>query len=69
MTEKPLPLLIDLLAISPEGGVVLDPFMGSGSTGAAALSTGRKFIGVEMDNGYYEVACRRVFGGEKASFC
>ncbi|MFV0420849.1 DNA methyltransferase [Oleidesulfovibrio sp.] len=41
--------------------VVLDPFMGSGTTGKAALSTGRKFIGVELDKGYYNIACKRLF--------
>ncbi|MDK2956537.1 MAG: hypothetical protein PWQ57_2033 [Desulfovibrionales bacterium] len=60
MTEKPVPLLEDLLQIVPEGGTVLDPFAGSGATGAACLRTGRTFIGMEMCPGYYEIACERL---------
>lgn len=40
--------------------VVLDPFMGSGTTGVACVKLGRKFIGVEIDEGYFEIACRRI---------
>jgi DNA modification methylase len=39
---------------------VLDPFMGSGSTGVAALQTGRRFIGVEIDSAHFETACARI---------
>lgn len=39
---------------------MLDPFMGSGSTGVACVNTGRKFIGMELDPGYFEVAKRRI---------
>jgi DNA modification methylase len=46
------------------GGVVLDPFMGSGSTLAACLSAGRQGIGIEMDEGYYRIAHGRCFGGQ-----
>lgn len=46
--------------ITPPGGVVLDPFMGSGSTGKAALIEGFGFIGIELDTGYYEIAELRV---------
>jgi len=42
------------------GKVVLDPYMGSGSTGVACLTTGRKFIGIEIDPEYFEIACRRI---------
>lgn len=41
-------------------GVTLDPFMGSGSTGIACVSLGRPFIGVEIDEGYFDIACRRI---------
>ena len=52
--EKPVPLLRELLeATCPAGGLVLDPFMGSGSTGEAALSTGRRFVGIEKDAAYF----------------
>lgn len=42
------------------GRVVLDPYMGSGSTGVAALRTGRKFLGCEIDAEYFEAACNRI---------
>ena len=59
-TEKPVQLLEKLLAICPEGGTVLDPFMGSGSTGVACVNTGRSFAGMELDPGYFETAKRRI---------
>lgn len=55
---KPTALMADLLA--PCGASVLDPFMGSGSTGVAAVRTGRSFIGCEMDESYFDAACRRI---------
>jgi site-specific DNA-methyltransferase (adenine-specific) len=61
--QKPVALLrwlLDYLAV-PEGGLVLDPYCGSGSTGLACLRTGRRFIGVEIDPGYATVARRRIF--------
>ena len=39
---------------------VLDPFMGSGSTGVAAVKMGRSFIGIERDPSYFDIACRRI---------
>ncbi|MDH0348127.1 DNA-methyltransferase [Aeromonas dhakensis] len=60
-TVKPTELMRWLCRlITPLGGVVLDPFMGSGSTGKAALLEGFGFIGIEIDAGYYEIAERRV---------
>ena len=59
-TEKPVELLEKLLAICPESGLVLDPFMGSGSAGVACIKTKRHFIGVELDRGYFETAQRRI---------
>jgi DNA modification methylase len=49
---------------SNPGDVVLDPFMGSGTTGVAAMHTGRKFVGIEMDAGYFQIAKARI---EKAA--
>jgi site-specific DNA-methyltransferase (adenine-specific) len=43
-----------------EGATVLDPFMGSGTTGVACVQTGRNFIGMEIDPGYFEIARRRI---------
>lgn len=45
---------------SVEGETVLDPFMGSGTTGAACVRLGRKFIGIEMEPAYFEIACERI---------
>lgn len=41
-------------------GVVIDPYMGSGSTGVAAVVRGREFIGIEIDQRYFDVACERL---------
>ena len=44
----------------PKGGTVLDPFMGSGTTGVACVQTGRNFIGIEIDPNYYAIAEKRI---------
>jgi len=49
-----------LVQICPEGGTVLDPFTGSGSTGVAALREGRQFLGVELSSHYADVAESRL---------
>jgi site-specific DNA-methyltransferase (adenine-specific) len=59
-TEKPVPLMQSLVKIVPPGHVICDPFMGSGTTGVAAVQMGRKFIGVEMNREYFDIACRRI---------
>jgi site-specific DNA-methyltransferase (adenine-specific) len=48
------------LTKTPTGGVVLDPFMGSGTTGMAAVMEGRDFIGIEIDPDYFAIAERRI---------
>jgi len=48
------------LTKTPTGGTILDPFMGSGTTGVACVQTGRKFIGIEIDPGYFEIAKKRI---------
>lgn len=60
VTQKPLELLQMLVAIAPEAGLVLDPFAGSGTTGVAALLTGRRFIGIERTEEYAAIAARRL---------
>lgn len=45
---------------SDKGGVILDPFMGSGSTGKAALLEGFRFIGIELEPRYFDIACKRI---------
>lgn len=62
VTEKPLDVMIEIMAIVEKGGLVLDPFMGSGTTGVAAVKTGRKFVGVEIHERYFEIAARRIAG-------
>lgn len=44
---------------------VVDPFMGSGTTGVACVQLGRKFIGIEIDPGYFDIACERIFNAER----
>jgi DNA modification methylase len=43
-----------------ENDTILDPFMGSGTTGVACVQTGRNFIGIEIDKGYYDIAEKRI---------
>lgn len=62
-TEKPVPLLEYLIkTYTNEGDVVLDNCMGSGSTGVACVNTGRRFIGMELDKGCFEIARQRIEG-------
>lgn len=57
--EKPVGLLERLLAKMPPG-LICDPFMGSGSTGVACVKSGRPFIGCEIEERYFDIACRRI---------
>lgn len=61
-TQKPVALMDWCLrrAKVPDGGIVLDPFMGSGTTGVACIRRGVNFIGVEKDERYFEVALKRL---------
>ena len=60
-TQKPLPLMKQLVSLfSNEGQTVLDPFMGSGTTGVAAVQSGRDFIGIEMNPEHFASACKRI---------
>ena len=60
-TVKPIKLMKYLCRlVTPKGGTVLDPFMGSGSTGIAAKDEGFDFIGIEREKEYFEIAERRV---------
>ncbi len=59
--EKPVAMLSELVVAScPKDGTVLDPYMGSGSTGVSCHKTGRNFIGIELDQTYFEVAQKRI---------
>jgi DNA modification methylase len=57
-TEKPTDLMEQI--VSWTAGTVVDPCMGSGTTGVAAAKLGRKFIGIEIDPNYFEIACKRI---------
>lgn len=60
-TPKPPELMGQMIRCSTDvGATVLDPFMGSGSTGVAAVRGGRKFIGCEIDPKYFDIACKRI---------
>lgn len=62
LTGKPVGLLCDLLEVVKPGGLVLDPFLGGGTTAAACQETGRACIGIELSEEYFEVARRRLEG-------
>ena len=49
-----------LCEIVPVGHVICDPFMGSGTTGVACVNLGRKFVGIERERKYFDIACRRI---------
>jgi len=57
-TEKPVQLMWAMLRWT--SGLILDPFMGSGTTGVAAARLSRPFIGIEIDEGYFDIACKRI---------
>lgn len=67
-TQKPVALLADLVeTYTNEGDTVLDFTMGSGSTGVACAKTGRKFIGIELDDGYFKIAQDRIEQAQRAA--
>ena len=51
-------MLVDM--VTARNGVILDPFMGSGTTGVACANLGRKFIGIEIEEKYFDIACKRI---------
>ena len=60
-TQKSLTIMKEIISIhSNENQIILDPFMGSGTTGEAALLLGRKFIGIEKEKKYFEICKRRL---------
>lgn len=67
-TQKNVNMMKELiLRHSNEGDMVLDPYMGSGSTGVACVSTNRRFIGVELDETYYGIAKQRIAAAEQGA--
>ena len=66
-TVKPTDLMRYLCRlVTPPNGVVLDPFMGSGSTGKAAVLEGFSFVGMELDSDYFKIAQARVSSGNQS---
>ena len=59
-TQKPLAVMRWTVSFFPKAKTILDPFMGSGTTGVAAIQLGRKFIGIEREEKYFDMACRRI---------
>jgi hypothetical protein len=59
-TQKPVALMEWCLGFLPNAETVLDCYMGSGTTGVACVNLGRKFIGIELDPGYFDIACKRI---------
>jgi hypothetical protein len=59
-TQKPVALMEWCLGFLPDAVTILDPFMGAGTTGVACVRLGRKFVGVEIDPRYFDIACRRI---------
>lgn len=59
-TQKPVAVMKWTLEQVPDADVILDPFMGSGTTGVACIQLGRQFIGVEREPRYFDIACRRI---------
>lgn len=59
-TQKPVELMRWCLSQIPDAKTIIDPYMGSGTTGVAAVKGGLRFTGIEIDPGYFETACRRV---------
>lgn len=67
-TPKPVWLMErQILASVKPNGAVLDPFMGSGTTGVACANLGRKFIGIEIERKYFDIACRRIEDAQRQS--
>lgn len=64
-TQKPLGVMRWVIDLCPASQTILDPFMGSGTTGVAAVQMGRQFIGIEKEPRYFDIACRRIEQAQK----
>jgi site-specific DNA-methyltransferase (adenine-specific) len=60
IAEKPVSLLEAIIGVTPEDAIIVDPFMGSGTTGVACVNLGRQFIGIEIERRSFDVACKRI---------
>ena len=59
-SPKPVRVMEWAVGMVPDAGVIADPFMGSGTTGVACANLGRKFIGIEIERKYFDIACERI---------
>ena len=59
-TQKPIALMEWCMTITPKFTTVLDPYMGSGTTGVAAMNLEKRFIGIERERRYFDIACERI---------
>jgi site-specific DNA-methyltransferase (adenine-specific)/modification methylase len=65
-TQKPIAVMRQAIEwAAPDARTILDPFMGSGSTGVAAVQMGRDFIGIEVEPAFFDIACRRIEEAQK----
>lgn len=60
LTQKPVEVMQWCLGFLPNAETILDPYMGSGTTGVACVKLGRKFTGIELDPDYFDIACKRI---------
>jgi len=59
-TQKPLQVMAWVIDLCPRADTILDPFMGSGTTGVAAIQRGKSFTGIERERKYFDIACERI---------
>ena len=64
-TQKPVALMTWCIGFLPNASTILDPFMGSGTTGVACANLGRKFIGIEIEPKYFDIACERIENAQR----
>ena len=64
-TQKPAGVMRWVIDLCPASQTILDPYMGSGTTGVAAVQMGRQFIGIEREPRYFDIACRRIEDAQK----
>ena len=64
-TQKPVAVMAGCLKHLPKAQTILDPFMGSGTTGVACMNLGRKFIGIEIEERYFTIACERIEAAQR----
>lgn len=64
-TQKPLGVMKWVIDLCPKSDSILDPFMGSGTTGVAAVEMGKTFIGIEREESYFQIACDRIYKAQQ----